>query len=306
MKAILLALTCWSAAPRLLVGVFAAPAWAVQPDEMLDDPGARGAGARAVKGPALPGLPEREHRRIAMPLLPATCGCWCASGWWRATRTRRWWSSSSTATANSCCCSPTTGGANLLLWAAGPLMLLAALARCALHPCAVQPLARPGRKPEPRRNSRGFGRSSTSDAAFALCRSAQGVSDAGRIRGDRRMQYETIPFDIRDDIATVTLNRPDVMNALNTQMRAEITDAVAQGGREARVAGADRGRACLLFGAGSRATVRMPPIWISSGRCATNTCRCCARSSIAPCRRSRQSTAPRRGRGRTLRWRRMW
>ncbi|MBV2361156.1 enoyl-CoA hydratase/isomerase family protein [Thalassococcus sp. CAU 1522] len=49
------------------------------------------------------------------------------------------------------------------------------------------------------------------------------------------MQYDTILFDITDDIATVTLNRPDVMNALNTQMRAEITDAVQTGGREARV-----------------------------------------------------------------------
>ncbi len=49
------------------------------------------------------------------------------------------------------------------------------------------------------------------------------------------MNYETITFDITDDIATVTLNRPDVMNALNTQMRAEITDAVQEGGRAARV-----------------------------------------------------------------------
>ncbi len=49
------------------------------------------------------------------------------------------------------------------------------------------------------------------------------------------MIYDTIQFDVRDDVAVVTLNRPDVMNALNTQMRAEITDAVTQGGREARV-----------------------------------------------------------------------
>ncbi|MGY9047018.1 enoyl-CoA hydratase [Puniceibacterium antarcticum] len=49
------------------------------------------------------------------------------------------------------------------------------------------------------------------------------------------MQYDTIQLDIRDDVALVTLNRPDVMNALNTQMRAEITDAVTQGGRAARV-----------------------------------------------------------------------
>ena len=49
------------------------------------------------------------------------------------------------------------------------------------------------------------------------------------------MNYETILFDITDDIATVTLNRPDVMNALSTQMRAEITDAVLEGGKSARV-----------------------------------------------------------------------
>ena len=49
------------------------------------------------------------------------------------------------------------------------------------------------------------------------------------------MDYDTITYDITDDIATVTLNRADVMNALNTQMRAEITDAVRDAGKNARV-----------------------------------------------------------------------
>jgi 2-(1,2-epoxy-1,2-dihydrophenyl)acetyl-CoA isomerase len=49
------------------------------------------------------------------------------------------------------------------------------------------------------------------------------------------MQYETITLDITDGVATVTLRRPDVMNALNTQMRAEITHAVGNAGNEARV-----------------------------------------------------------------------
>ena len=49
------------------------------------------------------------------------------------------------------------------------------------------------------------------------------------------MHYDTITYDITDDIATITLNRPDVMNALNTQMRAEITDAVLSAGKKARV-----------------------------------------------------------------------
>jgi len=49
------------------------------------------------------------------------------------------------------------------------------------------------------------------------------------------MQYRTIRLDIADGIATVTLNRPEVMNALDTQMRAEITHAVTAAEAEARV-----------------------------------------------------------------------
>ena len=48
------------------------------------------------------------------------------------------------------------------------------------------------------------------------------------------MQYETITYAVDDGVAVVTMNRPDVMNALNSQMRAEITHAVRQAGEEAR------------------------------------------------------------------------
>jgi 2-(1,2-epoxy-1,2-dihydrophenyl)acetyl-CoA isomerase len=49
------------------------------------------------------------------------------------------------------------------------------------------------------------------------------------------MQYDMIAYSVVEDLATITLNRPDVMNALNTQMRAEITDAMRRAAREARV-----------------------------------------------------------------------
>ncbi|TMV08797.1 2-(1,2-epoxy-1,2-dihydrophenyl)acetyl-CoA isomerase [Ruegeria sediminis] len=48
------------------------------------------------------------------------------------------------------------------------------------------------------------------------------------------MQYETITFDITDGLAVLTLNRPEKMNALTTQMRAEITHAMQRGARNAR------------------------------------------------------------------------
>lgn len=49
------------------------------------------------------------------------------------------------------------------------------------------------------------------------------------------MHYQAIRLSLRDDIAVLTLNRPDVMNALNTQMRAEIQHAVKDVQTRARV-----------------------------------------------------------------------
>ena len=49
------------------------------------------------------------------------------------------------------------------------------------------------------------------------------------------MDYQAITLDVADDIAVLTLNRADKMNALNTQMRAEITYAVKDAGKYARV-----------------------------------------------------------------------
>jgi 2-(1,2-epoxy-1,2-dihydrophenyl)acetyl-CoA isomerase len=47
--------------------------------------------------------------------------------------------------------------------------------------------------------------------------------------------YDTIEYALQDDIATVRLARPDVMNALTSQMRAEIGHAVKEAGKAARV-----------------------------------------------------------------------
>ena len=49
------------------------------------------------------------------------------------------------------------------------------------------------------------------------------------------MDYETIRLSERDGVAVLTLSRPDVMNALNTQMRAEIRHAVGAAEASARV-----------------------------------------------------------------------
>ncbi len=56
------------------------------------------------------------------------------------------------------------------------------------------------------------------------------------------MDYQTITLEIADDLAILTLNRPDKMNALNSQMRAEIAHAMGDAGA--------RARAVVLTGAG--------------------------------------------------------
>lgn len=56
------------------------------------------------------------------------------------------------------------------------------------------------------------------------------------------MEYDCIKYELSDDVAVITLNRPERMNALTTQMRAEVTYAMGVAGREAR--------AVVLTGAG--------------------------------------------------------
>jgi 2-(1,2-epoxy-1,2-dihydrophenyl)acetyl-CoA isomerase len=50
------------------------------------------------------------------------------------------------------------------------------------------------------------------------------------------MDYQTIRYEVEDGVAVVMLDRPDVMNALDAQMRAEILHAMRRAPDEARVA----------------------------------------------------------------------
>lgn len=49
------------------------------------------------------------------------------------------------------------------------------------------------------------------------------------------MNYETVRYEVTEDVAVLTLARPDRKNALNSQMRAEITHAVKEAETGARV-----------------------------------------------------------------------
>jgi 2-(1,2-epoxy-1,2-dihydrophenyl)acetyl-CoA isomerase len=49
------------------------------------------------------------------------------------------------------------------------------------------------------------------------------------------MDYQTLTLAEEAGLVTITLNRPEVMNALSTQMRAELLDAVRHAGATARV-----------------------------------------------------------------------
>ena len=83
---------------------------------------------------------------------------------------------------------------------------------------------------------------------------------AGDQGGEAAMAYETILLDVKDRIATVTLNRPDRMNAWTDQMAVELSDAltacnnnddvrvvVITGAGRAFCAGADLGRGGKTF-----------------------------------------------------------
>ena len=49
------------------------------------------------------------------------------------------------------------------------------------------------------------------------------------------MEYKAIRLEIEDGVGIITLSRPDVMNALDAQMRAELLDAIKSAERDARV-----------------------------------------------------------------------
>ena len=79
------------------------------------------------------------------------------------------------------------------------------------------------------------------------------------------MSYEVLLFDVKDGVATVTLNRPDRMNAWTARMAAELTDVmhecsdrddvravVVTGAGRAFCAGADLGRGSDTFKPGER------------------------------------------------------
>ena len=63
--------------------------------------------------------------------------------------------------------------------------------------------------------------------------------------GDRVMSYSTLTLDICERIATITLNRPERLNAINDEMPGEIRAAVEAANADERV------HAIVLQGAGA-------------------------------------------------------
>jgi enoyl-CoA hydratase/carnithine racemase len=58
------------------------------------------------------------------------------------------------------------------------------------------------------------------------------------------MSYQTILYEVAEGVATITLNRPDVLNAVNLQMARELLHAIEAVRADASV------RVVLLSGAG--------------------------------------------------------
>ena len=77
------------------------------------------------------------------------------------------------------------------------------------------------------------------------------------------MAYETIKYEVDDQILTITLNRPDKLNAFNGTMQQELIDAFDAADKD------DNVRAIIVTGAG-RSSGSPPARWITAiRRCAT-------------------------------------
>src|SRR5882724_7986784 len=77
-----------------------------------------------------------------------------------------------------------------------------------------------------------------------LRRARPGPERAGR---HRSMAYEAIRYELADGVATITLNRPDVHNAMNERMREELTRCFGDLAQSAET------RVVVVTGAGDRA-----------------------------------------------------
>jgi cytochrome c-type biogenesis protein CcmH len=108
----------------LALALFAAPAYAVQPDEILDDPVleerardlSRGLRCLVCRNESIDESNADLARDMRILLRERLVG-------WRHRRPRRW-ASSWTATANTCSSGPRPPGPTSMLWIAGPAMLL--------------------------------------------------------------------------------------------------------------------------------------------------------------------------------------
>ena len=57
------------------------------------------------------------------------------------------------------------------------------------------------------------------------------------------MSFETVKYELNETVATVTMNRPDALNALSLQLSADLKAAIEK-------AIADKARAVILTGEG--------------------------------------------------------
>jgi 1,4-dihydroxy-2-naphthoyl-CoA synthase len=90
-------------------------------------------------------------------------------------------------------------------------------------------------------------RSGTHACVIRQNKSADRLTAADVESGWSIMSYQAIVYDVRNHIGYVTLNRPQVLNAVNQQMRREIIDVCARMRADSEV------RACIFTGAGERA-----------------------------------------------------